>query len=183
MGQIIEGQVAALFAMPGEQHAQGALLQPVEAAMLDLGVVTDVANLEAVFADMPGQPAAIGRAVAVFSEIVGADAKYNLETHLAWLASSMGVTIVLDLARQGEYRIPGGSVWGPFDPLTGKNNGPLFGLMRNAPPGIPPHLLDRAPASLSRRGWDYRAYRQGMLAVGQAIKVIPLNIPEPQLLN
>jgi hypothetical protein len=177
MAQIINGEVAALFRAPGQAWEGGALMQPVAQAAVNVGTVMDVASLAAIYAEMRATDDVRRAAVATFEQ--GAmDQPLGLPTRLAWLASAMGVHVVLQLGEEPVLSgVAAGSLWGPCNPDTGRSESGLYGLVHPPAPDVPAHLLDDAPAAIAHRPSSFHAYQAATLSVGQLVRVVPLGVP------
>ncbi|HEX7963509.1 MAG TPA: hypothetical protein VF466_02860 [Candidatus Saccharimonadales bacterium] len=176
MTRVITGEVAGLFTAPFEAWQGGALLTPVRQTELGVGVVTDVASLATIFAEMYSHHGRELHAAARFAEQVGAESPYRMAHHLAWLASAMSVHVVLDLGEEPLlHGLPTGSLMGKCDE-DGKLSGPLCHLQQHALTDMPPHLLADGSASLTHRGMIYNAAGAGMIGVGDPVKIVPLDV-------
>jgi hypothetical protein len=174
--QVVSGEVAALFTQPGQAWEGGGLMQAVGQADVTLGTVIDVASLAAIYDEMPAAAGLRGQAVGAFTE-QAMDAPLGMPTRLGWLASAMGVHVVLNLGDEPVLpHAPTGSLWGPYNPATGRSEGGLYGLEQAGFPGIAPHLVENLPAKLTHRPVSFRAHHAASLSVGQAVKVLPLQV-------
>ena len=153
------------------------MLTPVPQTELSVGVVTDVASLSTIFAEMYSQRGTELRAAARFAEQVGTEPSYRMAHHLAWLASAMSVHVVLDLGEEPVlHGLPTGSLMGKCDD-GGRLSGPLCYLQQHALTDMPPHLLADGSASLTHRGMIYSAAGSGPISVGDPVKIVPLDVP------